>query len=126
MPESNIVVAAHDAHSRVEPGVGDLDESGFNTKKLSMVPGNPHTEEHVVSLWGQGGAFWGGVWGLLLGAAFFAIPGIGPVLVVVPLVAWKMLGGIGAIVTGLGAHPLLTHPLTSAARQATEPALAAR
>jgi hypothetical protein len=95
MPESNIVVAAHDAHSRVEPGVGDLEESGFNTKKLSMVPGNPHT-------------------------------GIGPVLVVVPLVAWKMLGGIGAIVTGLGAHPLLTHPLTSAARQATEPALAAR
>ena len=30
--------------------------------------------------WGKLGAFWGGIWGLLFGAAFFAIPGIGPVL----------------------------------------------
>jgi hypothetical protein len=37
--------------------------------------------------WGKTGAFWGGFWGLLFGSAFFAIPGIGPVLVAEPLVA---------------------------------------
>ena len=37
--------------------------------------------------WGKLGTFWGGLWGLLFGAAFFAIPGIGPVLVAGPLVS---------------------------------------
>lgn len=50
--------------------------------------------------WGKTGAFWGGLWGLLLGSAFFAIPGIGPVLVAGPLVAW-MIGTLeGAVVVG--------------------------
>ena len=35
--------------------------------------------------WGKTGAFWGGFWGLLFGSAFFAIPGIGPLLVAGPL-----------------------------------------
>jgi len=34
------------------------------------------------------GAFWGAIWGWSFGAAFFAIPGIGPILVAGPLVAW--------------------------------------
>jgi hypothetical protein len=37
--------------------------------------------------WGKQGAFWGGLWGMLFGAAFFAIPGLGPILVAGPLVA---------------------------------------
>ena len=28
--------------------------------------------------WGKLGAFWGGLWALLFGSAFFFIPGIGP------------------------------------------------
>jgi hypothetical protein len=59
--------------------------------------------------WGKLGAFWGGLWGMLFGAAFFAIPGIGPVLVAGPLVAWivgalegaVVVGGLGAIGAGL-------------------------
>jgi len=31
--------------------------------------------------WGKQGAFWDGIWGMSLGAAFFAIPDIGPVAV---------------------------------------------
>ena len=42
--------------------------------------------------WGEIGAFWGGFWGLLFGAGIFAIPGIGPVLVAGPLVAWVVAG----------------------------------
>src|SRR5271170_1820008 len=59
--------------------------------------------------WGKTGAFWGGFWGLLFGSAFFAIPGIGPVLVAGPLVAWivgglegaALVGGLSAIGAGL-------------------------
>jgi hypothetical protein len=59
--------------------------------------------------WGKVGAFWGGFWGLLFGSAFFAIPGLGPVLVAGPLVAWivgalegaAVVGGVSAIGAGL-------------------------
>ena len=66
-------------------------------------------EEHVVGFyntgdrikqWGSAGAFWGSIWGMLFGAAFFAIPGIGPVLVAGPLVAWIAVALEGAIVVG--------------------------
>ncbi len=87
-------------------------------KKLSIVGKDYHTEEHVVGYyntgdrmkyWGKQGAFWGGFWGLLFGAAFFAIPGIGPVVVAGPLVAWiigalegaAIVGGVSALGAGL-------------------------
>lgn len=78
-------------------------------KKLSIVGKDYHTEEHVIGYynagdrmkrWGKSGAFWGGVWGLLFGSAFFAIPGIGPVLVAGPLVAWIIGALEGAVVVG--------------------------
>ena len=59
--------------------------------------------------WGKTGAFWGGFWGLLFGSAFFAIPGIGPVLMAGPVVAWivgalegaAVVGGLSAVGAGL-------------------------
>jgi hypothetical protein len=59
--------------------------------------------------WGKTGAFWGGFWGLLFGSAFFAIPGIGPMLVAGPLVTWivgalegaAVVGGVSALGAGL-------------------------
>jgi hypothetical protein len=68
-----------------------------------------HTDEHVVGYynaddrmkyWGEMGAFWGGFWGLLFGSALFAIPGIEPILVAGPLVAWIIAGLEGAAVVG--------------------------
>jgi uncharacterized membrane protein len=115
---NNIVVAVYDTHVEAEQTVKELQKSGFDMKKLSIVAKNPHTEEHVVGFynagdrmkhWGKSGAFWGAIWGLLFGAAFFAIPGIGPVLVAGPLVAWivgalegaMVVGGVSAIGAGL-------------------------
>ncbi|MGQ9745424.1 MAG: DUF1269 domain-containing protein [Dissulfurimicrobium sp.] len=50
--------------------------------------------------WGKMGAFWGGLWGVLFGAAFFWIPGIGPVVVAGPLVS-AIVGGLeGAVAVG--------------------------
>jgi hypothetical protein len=118
MSDNNIVVAVYDAHTQAELAVKELQSSGFDMKKLSIVAKNPHVEENVVGFystgdrmkhWGKTGAFWGGIWGMLFGAAFFAIPGIGPVLVAGPLVAWivgalegaVVVGGAGAIGAGL-------------------------
>lgn len=118
MSDNNIVVAVYDAHTEAEQAVKELQKSGFDMKKLSIVGKNPHAEEHVVGFynagdrikhWGKAGAFWGGIWGMLFGAAFFAIPGIGPVLVAGPLVAWivgalenaVIVGGVSAIGAGL-------------------------
>jgi len=50
--------------------------------------------------WGKMGAFWGAIWGWLFGAAFFAIRGIGPILVGGPLVAWIVAALEGAVVVG--------------------------
>src|SRR3984893_8445772 len=50
--------------------------------------------------WGKMGAFWGGLWGLLFGAAFFLVPGIGPVLVAGPVAASIVAALEGAVVVG--------------------------
>jgi uncharacterized membrane protein len=109
MSEKNAVVAIYGSHSQAEEALKELQRSGFDMKKLSIVGRDYHTEEHVVGYynagdrmkrWGRSGAFWGGVWGLLLGSAFFAIPGIGPVLVAGPLVAWIVGALEGAVVVG--------------------------
>jgi uncharacterized membrane protein len=118
MSETNAVVAIYDSHSQAEQAVKELQKSGVDMKKLSIVGKDYHTDEQVVGYyntgdrmkyWGKLGAFWGGLWGMLFGAAFFAIPGLGPVLVAGPLVAWivgalegaVVVGGIGAIGAGL-------------------------
>ncbi len=107
--KENAVVAIYETHTGAEAAIKELQESGFNLKKLSIVGKDYHSEEHVVGYyntgnrmkyWGEMGAYWGGFWGLLFGAAFFAIPGIGPILVAGPLVAWIIGALEGAIVVG--------------------------
>ena len=49
---------------------------------------------------GKPGTFWGGVWGLLFGSAFFLIRGIGPLLAAGPLVGWVIGAREGAVVVG--------------------------
>lgn len=109
MSEMNSVVAIYETHSQAEEAVGELKKSGFDIKKMSIVGKDYHTDEHVVGYynagdrmkyWGKMGAFWGGIWGLLFGAAFFVIPGIGPILVAGPLVAWIVGALEGAVVVG--------------------------
>ena len=109
MSELNTTVAIYNSHTEAESGIKELQRAGFDMKKLSIVGRDYHTEEHVVGYyntgdrmkaWGKLGAFWGGLWGLLFGAAFFAIPGIGPVLVAGPLVGWIVAALEGAVVVG--------------------------
>jgi len=109
MSDTNSVVAIYETHSQAEEAVKELQRSGCDMKKLSIVGKDYHTDENVVGYynagdrmkyWGTRGAFWGGLWGMLFGAAFFAIPGIGSILVAGPLVAWIIGALEGAVVVG--------------------------
>jgi hypothetical protein len=118
MTDTNAVIAVYDSHSAAEDAVKELQKSGFDMKKLSVVGKDYHTDEQVVGYynagdrmkyWGKQGAFWGGFWSLLFGAAFFWVPAVGPVLVGGPFVAWivaalensVLVGGLSAIGAGL-------------------------
>jgi uncharacterized membrane protein len=118
MPEKNAAVAIYENHTDAEQAVKELQRAGYDMQKLSIVGKDYHTEEHVVGYynvgdrmkyWGKLGAFWGGVWGLLFGAAFFWVPAIGPVLAGGPLVAAivgalegaAVFGGLSAVGAGL-------------------------
>ena len=118
MPDTTAVIAVYDNHSSADEAVKELQKSGFDMKKLSIVGKDYLTEDQVVGYynagdrmkyWGKWGAFWGGFWGLLFGSAFFWVPGIGTVLVAGPLVSWIVgalegaltLGGLSAIGAGL-------------------------
>ena len=106
---NNAVVAIYKSHTEAEAAVKELQHSGFDMKKLSIVGRDYHTDEHVIGYynagdrmkyWGKMGAFWGGIWGLLFGSAFFLIPGVGPLLVAGPLVGWIVGALEGAVVVG--------------------------
>ena len=118
MSERNAVIAIYGTHVEAEEAVKKLQRAGIDMRALSIVGKDTHTDEHAVGYyntgdrmkyWGKAGAFWGGFWGLLFGSAFFAIPGIGPVLAAGPVVAWivaalegaAVAGGISAIGAGL-------------------------
>lgn len=80
------LIAAYDSHARAEDTVRELSRAGFDMRRLSIIGKGYHSEEHPVGFytrgdrmktWGGVGAFWGALWGMLVGAAFFWIPGIG-------------------------------------------------
>ena len=109
MNKNNSIVAVYPSHTAAEAAVKELQKSGFDMKKLSIVGRDYHTDEHVIGYynagdrmkyWGKMGAFWGGLWGMLFGSAFFLIPGFGPLLVAGPLVAWIVGALEGAVVVG--------------------------
>jgi hypothetical protein len=107
--KNNAVVAIYKSHTEAEAAVKELQQSGFDMKKLSIVGRDYHTDENVVGYyntgdrmkyWGKLGAFWGGFWGLLFGSAMFVIPGVGPLLMAGPIVGWIVAGLEGAVVMG--------------------------
>jgi hypothetical protein len=118
MNDASNVVAVYNSHTEAEQAVAKLSAASFDITKISIIGKDYHTEEKVVGYystgdrmksWGGLGAFWGGIWGLLFGAGFFLIPGIGPVLVAGPFLAALIgalesavvVGGLSAVAAGL-------------------------
>jgi uncharacterized membrane protein len=118
MTEQNAVVAIFNTHTEAETSIKELQQAGFDMKKLSIVGKDYHTDEHVVGFynagdrmkaWGKQGAFWGAFWGILFGSALFVMPGIGPFFVFGPLAMWivgalegaAIVGGVSALAAAL-------------------------
>ncbi|HTT17298.1 MAG TPA: quinol:electron acceptor oxidoreductase subunit ActD [Candidatus Sulfotelmatobacter sp.] len=111
--DQNSVVAIFSQNSAAENAIKELKGSGFDIKKLAVVGRDYQTESDVVGFyntgdrmkyWGKWGAFWGGLWSLLFGAAFLIVPGVGPVVAAGSIVSWIVAALEGAVVVGgLGA-----------------------
>jgi hypothetical protein len=108
-PNQSAVIATFDTHPQAELGVKELQKSGFDMNKLSIIGPGYHSEEHPlgfyirsdrIKTWGGIGAFWGSLWGILLGAAFFWVPGFGPLAVAGPIVGMLAGGLEGPAVAG--------------------------
>ena len=109
MSISNSIVAIYETHEEAEHAIKELQVAGLDMHSISIASRGMHTDEHVIGYynagdrmkyWGKVGAFWGGFWGLLFGSAFFAIPGLGPILVAGPLVSWIVGALEGAVLVG--------------------------
>ena len=98
-----------DTHAEAEDAIVSLNKSGFDVKKLSLVGKGYHSEEHPLGFytvgdrirsWGKTGAFWGGIWGILLAPAVFLLPGLGLMVMAGPIVSILVSALEGAVVVG--------------------------
>ena len=105
------VIATYANHDQAEAAVRLLNQRGIDMRHLSLIGQNYHTEQQPLGFvntgdrvlsWGKLGAFWGAIWGLLLGSAMLFVPGVGYVF----FAGWivSMLGGavIGGAAGALG------------------------
>ena len=109
MSNTDTAFFVFDTHASAEDAIRTLGQSGFDMKKLSLVGKGYHSEEKPmgfytagdrIKAWGGTGAFWGGIWGLLLAPAVFVLPGLGVVGMAGPIVA-TLVGALeGAVVVG--------------------------
>ncbi|MFM0198032.1 general stress protein [Paraburkholderia strydomiana] len=109
MTPYDVVIAVFDDHRKTDAAVRKLIDSGFDMQNFSVVGKGYHTEEKIVGLytigdrmkmWGKYGAFWGGLWGLLMGGVFLTIPVVGPIVVLGHLAVIVVSAVEGAVVVG--------------------------
>jgi hypothetical protein len=108
-------VAIFDSLGQVEEGIEALTEAGIKRRKISVVTQSLETVTKIhgyithgeVTREGAGvGAWTGGLFGLLVGAAFFWVPGFGPLLVAGSL-ASALVGGVEGAAIGAAGGGLL-------------------
>jgi hypothetical protein len=109
------VVGVYDVLSKAEDAIRTLDRSSFPIKQVSIVAKDLESERDVHGYVNVGdvakggartGAWVGGFFGLLFGAAFLWVPGFGALVVAGPLSA-ALLGGIEGALAGVTGGGLL-------------------
>ena len=109
MPPSDAIVATFHTHAAAEAAADELQHSGFDMTKVSVVGCDYHSEEEIAGFyntgdrmidWGRTGVYWGCLWGFLFGAAFYWVPGLGSLLSVGPLLGLMVTTLEGALILG--------------------------
>lgn len=99
------VIAVYGTMEAAESAIKQVIEKGFPAKQLSIVAQNLKTEENVHGFVTTGdvakagaetGAWTGGIFGLLIGAGFFLVPGFGPLMAAGSLASMLFVGAEGA------------------------------
>lgn len=94
MNDADSTFFVFDTHAVAERAILTLSKSGFDMKKLSLLgseypsdekPIGFYTAGDCIKAWEGVGAFWRGIWGLLIAPAIFVFPGIGVVAMAGPL-----------------------------------------
>jgi hypothetical protein len=102
------VIATYPDHAAAEDAVRRLQQEGIPMQNLSIIgkdfqavdkPLGFVTTADVAKSGAKVGAWTGGLFGLLVGAAFLILPGIGPVVIAGPLAA-ALLGGFEGALAG--------------------------
>lgn len=100
------IVAVYPNHAAAENAVRSLQKEGFPMQQLSIIGRDFQTVEKPLGFVTSGtvakegakvGAWTGGIFGLLIGAAFLILPGVGPVVIAGPLSAAILAGAEGAV-----------------------------
>jgi hypothetical protein len=103
--------------AEVAAAIYSLEKADFDVRKLSLIGKGLHFDEHHpigfyavgdrIKSWGADGAFWDGIWTMLLSPAVFFLPGLGVIAMAGPVtpVVIATLEGVVVIggVTALGA-----------------------
>lgn len=109
MKTEDLPIYVFDTHLEAEAAIKKLNNANFDVKKLSLIGKGYHSEEKPmgfytvgdrIKAWGGMGAFWGGVWGLLMAPAVFFLPGLGLMAFAGPVVAMLVGALEGAVVVG--------------------------
>jgi hypothetical protein len=109
------VIGVYNNMPQAEDAVRALDQGGFPIEQISVVAQDLQSEKQVHGYITAGdlarggattGAWMGGLFGLLVGAAFVWVPGFGPLLVAGPLAA-MLLGGIEGTLAGAAGGGLM-------------------
>lgn len=107
-----LLVALFAGENDTEKALRRLAEADFPMDMISVLGHGQSSGDDLLGLyypsagermrgWGRAGAFWGGLWGLLTGAAgMFLVPGVGPVLAAGPIVELFAAALAGAGLTG--------------------------
>jgi hypothetical protein len=108
-------IGVYENFAAAEEAVRLLDRGGFPVDRISVVAKDMQSEKEVhgyigttdVARSGAGtGAWLGGIFGLLFGAAFLWVPGFGPLMVAGPFAA-ALLGGVEGAALGAAGGGLL-------------------
>jgi len=108
--EKNSCISIYRTHQAAEKALEKLKAKGIDLRQVSIVGKGYHSEEHPIGFyhtggriryWGLQGAFWGGVCGLLVGLAFFWVPGFGPLAAAGPIVG-LLIRGVEGVAVGSG------------------------
>lgn len=112
---TNSVVGIFNSLGDAEDAVDSLGEGHFPIRQVSVVAQDLSTERQVhgyittgdiAKTGASAGAWMGGLFGVLLGAAFIWVPGFGPLVVAGPLAA-SLIGGVEGAIAGAAGGGLL-------------------